>query len=398
MVEELVNKYLADCIILTQELVRIPSVSKENTEWALVRYVMQKAFELDIYTQKLEYESNRPNLVLGKNWNKAGWVWFVAHADTVWITNKTKWIYDPFGGDIVEGKLYGRWTVDCKAGIALTLYAIKILHELWYPEAAKWLICVDEENGANSSFGVRSVLEDGFQAQWVLYVFWGTNTWTYLNIWHRWLMRVVITCTGEEIHTWSIGRSTKNRGEDAISALVEVLSHLQASRPFGEETHPYFPSYVTSFTPIHITGGQYASIVPWSAEVALDVRTLPWCSHDTIKKFLAWVLDSYAWPKKKFSLKCLSEVEATVIDIEAPFVQSTVAYLKESRGVEEITYKWVWPANETYLFARKGIPVLTGIGPKGWNAHGSDEFVSVESFWTALTDLIEIALRVRNKK
>gem|GEM_PF-6703178 len=32
MVEELVNKYLADCIILTQELVRIPSVSKENTE------------------------------------------------------------------------------------------------------------------------------------------------------------------------------------------------------------------------------------------------------------------------------------------------------------------------------------------------------------------------------
>lgn len=395
MIEELVKKYVDDCVSLTQELVRIPSVNKENTEWTLIRYVMQKAFELDIYTQKLEYASDRPNLVLGKNWKKPTGIWFVAHADTVWIIDRKKWTQDPFGGEIVDGKLYGRGTVDCKAGIALTLYAMKILHELWYPEAAKGLICVDEENGANSSFGVKSVLKDGFQAQWILYTFWGTNTGRYLNVGHRWLMRVVIACTWEEIHTGSSDWSTKHKGENAISALIEAICFLQQQRPFAEITHEYFPTYQTSFTPIHFSGGQQSSIVPWYAEVTLDIRTVPWCSHDDIKAFLKWVLETHATQKKKFTCTYLSDIDPTVIDTTSPFVQTTVAYLKESRGIDAVTFKWVWPANETYLFARHGIPMLTGIGAQGKNAHGVDEWVSVESFATALTDMVEIALRMR---
>lgn len=398
MIDELVQKYLPDCVAFAQELIRIPSVNRVQTEWAIMRYISQKAFELDIYAQKCEHKTDRPNLILGKHRKKSTGIWFVAHADTVDVVQPTKRTQDPFGGDIVDGKLYGRWTVDCKSGIALCVYALKILQDLGYPEAAKWIIAVDEENGANSPFGVRKVLEEWFQAEGVVYLFGGNNTWTYLNVGHRWLVRVVVSCVGEEVHPGGADWEQKRKWANAVEAIVEFIARLQKERPFADAVHPYFPWYTTLFTPIHIKWGQKSSVVPGAAEVTLDIRIVPSVAHQEVITFIEWSVQAASTEKVTFSMKYLSNIEATVTDLDSPFVQQVVGYLEEKNGWISVQFKWVWPANETYLFQEKWIPMVTGIWAQWKNAHSVDEYVTVDSFATALTDLVQIALRMRKRK
>ncbi len=59
------------------------------------------------------------------------------------------WTRDPFGGEIADGKLYGRGTSDMKAGLAASLYAVEALRRagLKLPGAVEQSATVDEESG-----------------------------------------------------------------------------------------------------------------------------------------------------------------------------------------------------------------------------------------------------------
>jgi putative selenium metabolism hydrolase len=54
---------------------------------------------------------------------------FDAHVDTVDIGQPDSWSLDPFGGEIRNGKVFGRGASDQKAGMASMLTALKILSE-----------------------------------------------------------------------------------------------------------------------------------------------------------------------------------------------------------------------------------------------------------------------------
>ena len=43
------------------------------------------------------------------------------------------WVCDPFSGEVIDGKLYGRGIIDDKGPTIVCLYAIKILRELGLP-------------------------------------------------------------------------------------------------------------------------------------------------------------------------------------------------------------------------------------------------------------------------
>lgn len=45
-------------------------------------------------------------------------VLFDGHIDTVPVANPAAWVHDPFKGEVVDGKLYGRGTSDMKGAVA----------------------------------------------------------------------------------------------------------------------------------------------------------------------------------------------------------------------------------------------------------------------------------------
>ena len=51
---------------------------------------------------------------------------FAGHTDVVPVGEHSAWQYDPFGGEVHDGKLYGRGAADMKGGIAAFIGALKL--------------------------------------------------------------------------------------------------------------------------------------------------------------------------------------------------------------------------------------------------------------------------------
>ena len=71
------------------------------------------------------------------------------------------WTRDPFGGEIVDGRLYGRGSCDMKAGIAAAVFAVEAIRRAGIKSAAPIEVSgtVDEESGGFA--GVAWLAENG---------------------------------------------------------------------------------------------------------------------------------------------------------------------------------------------------------------------------------------------
>jgi succinyl-diaminopimelate desuccinylase len=72
------------------------------------------------------------------------------------------WTRDPFGGEVFDGKLYGRGACDMKAGLAAAVFAVEAIRRAGIAHAAPLEISgtVDEESGGFA--GVGWLAENGF--------------------------------------------------------------------------------------------------------------------------------------------------------------------------------------------------------------------------------------------
>lgn len=68
----------------------------------------------------IPWKAGRPNLVA--RWRGGGAFTLAAHLDTVPFDAST-WTVDPLGGEIIDGRLYGRGSSDMKAGAAAMVCA-----------------------------------------------------------------------------------------------------------------------------------------------------------------------------------------------------------------------------------------------------------------------------------
>ncbi|MEK3670339.1 M20 family metallopeptidase [Paenibacillus sp. FSL R10-2771] len=86
---------------------------------------------------------------------------FCGHTDVVPAGDRSRWDFDPFCGDIVDGYLLGRGASDMKAGLAGLIYVTALLSKLGVPLKGdlSLLIVPDEETGGH--LGVPWVLERG---------------------------------------------------------------------------------------------------------------------------------------------------------------------------------------------------------------------------------------------
>src|SRR5215210_1149661 len=51
---------------------------------------------------------------------------FNAHVDVVPVGDRSAWSQEPFGGEVVDGRLYGRGATDMKGGLAAAMWAVDV--------------------------------------------------------------------------------------------------------------------------------------------------------------------------------------------------------------------------------------------------------------------------------
>ena len=82
---------------------------------------------------------------------------FAGHTDVVPVGDAAQWQHDPFGGILVDGKLYGRGAADMKGGIAAFVAAVSALDGADDTGSISFIITGDEEGDAN--FGTVKIVE-----------------------------------------------------------------------------------------------------------------------------------------------------------------------------------------------------------------------------------------------
>ncbi len=123
------EKRAEELLALTTKMIQAPSYSGQEN---LVVDVMKKFCDEHKFTDI--HVDRYGNCICHIKGSKPGpKILFDGHMDTVPVPDKTKWDHDPFGAEIVDGRMYGRGTSDMKGALSAMLAAA-----LYYAEDADY--------------------------------------------------------------------------------------------------------------------------------------------------------------------------------------------------------------------------------------------------------------------
>jgi acetylornithine deacetylase/succinyl-diaminopimelate desuccinylase-like protein len=347
---------------LCQELVRIPSVNPDDNpgtvytgearcaEW-LARW-LTNAFH-SVHVETPEVLPGRPNVVARFPSGRPGKprLLFAPHTDTVSVAGMT---IDPFGGDIHDGKLYGRGASDTKgpmASMLAALYAAKdvlshLSHEVWFAGLA------GEEAGQHGAYALAA-------AEKFDLVIAGEPTGLDTVFTHKGSMFLSLTTRGVAVHA-----AQPDKGRNAIYAMLHILQTVQQEIiPWLKTfTHPVLGHSTMSVGTIQ--GGSKTNVVPDYCHATLDLRLVPGQEELFEKQLFARLRNACA------------EVEIEVrrshplhTDTEHPLLQTL-----QSLGSQAVGAPWFCDAA---VFAQQGCPAIA-MGPGSIaQAHTCDEWISI---------------------
>lgn len=387
-IRELAQVYNQPLVEFCQELVRIPSVNGKDLEREISQLVAGRAKELGLLQELIALDKDRPNVFIGTNFDRKAGLLFIAHLDTVPTGDETKWKHKPFEAEIEDEKLFGRGAIDCKAGIALSIYALKILHNLGKPDIAKFAGVIDEESGADSKLGARYLLDKGLNATAAIYAYPGIET---VTIGHRGLVRLWIEVQGEAAHTGSKSWQDGTKGANAIEALAKFINGLSEITLPG--SHDAFPGYTFKHTPTIVQGGSGESIVPDRAKVLVDARLLPNHDNEGYIQAVRELVGKLGGGKVSFDVQVKTNIPGVAISPDEKIVQILKKLDEEVMGVKP-EIRGSGPASEGYMFVRAGIPTVCGFGAEGDGVHAADEYLKLDSLPKILEMYVRAAIEL----
>ena len=159
-----------DLIALTQDLIRIPTLNPPGANYrAICDYLDRRLSHAGFRTELIRAHGSpgdsdkypRWNIVARREGKMPGpCVHFNSHTDVVEVGHG--WTKDPFGGDVIDGKIYGRGACDMKGGMAASIIAAEAFIDTCpdYTGAIEISGTADEESGGFG--GVAYLAERGY--------------------------------------------------------------------------------------------------------------------------------------------------------------------------------------------------------------------------------------------
>ena len=183
---------------------------------------------------------------------------FNGHLDVVPVGDTSAWEHEPFGGEIADGRLYGRGAADMKGGIAAALCAAKaVLDEGFEPRGdLSFHLVTDEEVVGN---GTREVAARAPQPDAVVSV---EPTNLVISLTEGGLVHFRIEVEGVEAHasTRYLSVHAGGRGGGGVNAIEKMLKIVGALQELERQwantkSHPFLPAGYDTLLPGIIVGG-----------------------------------------------------------------------------------------------------------------------------------------------
>jgi succinyl-diaminopimelate desuccinylase len=143
-------------IRLVRDMTRIPSENPPGDTTELYAFVAGHLDERGLEYETIAPKPEWPNLLASFEGSRPGRHLILnGHLDIFPAGDRSAWSVDPYGGDTIDGKLYGRGVIDMKVGTAASILTYCYLHELrdQLPGRLTLTAVSDEESGGNWGTG-----------------------------------------------------------------------------------------------------------------------------------------------------------------------------------------------------------------------------------------------------
>lgn len=254
----------ARCAAILRELVRTRSQNPQDGEGAVAAYVARFLTGLGLEVETPDVFPGRPN-VIGRLRGAGGGpvLAFNTHMDTVPEGNG--WTREPFGGEVADGGLFGRGSVDAKGPLAAFLAAIEAIVGSGTRLRGDLVMTAvaDEET---CSTGARRLCPS-LAADLAIV---GEPTKLRVGIAHRGSFRPIIAVTGRTAHS--------SRPDEGVNAVYQAVPVIRALEAYGESlaSRPAHPLCGTPTAAVTlISGGVKENVIPGRCEITLDRRMVP---------------------------------------------------------------------------------------------------------------------------
>jgi len=304
------------------DLVKLRTSQPEGNEILAANYLKKKLDAEGISSRIIEAEPGRANIVarIKGNGNKKPLL-LLGHLDVVAV-ERDEWSFDPFGGVVKDGIIYGRGTGDDKGVVAGSFQTLLLLHRLKVPldRDVIFLGVADEEAGGLA--GITYLLEnhrDAIDAEFAINE--GGSGVVDRQFQHvrfevqtaeKTPRRIDLKAKGTSGHgsvplpdnpvaslARAVGRLSeyetevhlnettreyfRRLAERAPPEQAAVYNELLKGNPSVEtqqklrEISPVFYSMIrTSIVPTIMNGGYLKNVIPSEAEATVDIRALPY--------------------------------------------------------------------------------------------------------------------------
>ena len=256
-----------DPVALTADLIRCPSVTPE--EGGALQLLARVLAEAGFDCQRVD-RGGTANLFA--RWGRKGAnrsFGFNGHTDVVPVGDRAAWTRDPFGGEIVDGWLWGRGATDMKSGVAAFVAAAVDFVRQTPPEGAVVLtITGDEEGpGKDGTVAILDWMRANGEAMTDCLVGEPTcpeHMGEMMKIGRRGSMTAHFTARGVQGHT-----AYPHRAKNPLAALVRLFDRI-ASHELDAGSAHFDPSTI-ALTTID-TGNPASNVIPARATGSVNIR------------------------------------------------------------------------------------------------------------------------------
>ena len=345
-----------DLVRLTADLIRIPTINPPGDRYREICDFLDRRLAASGYaTELVRAEGARGDSDRHPRWNlvarRAGrapgdTVHFNSHHDVVEVGSG--WTVDPFGGEVRDGKVFGRGACDMKGGLAASIVAAEAFAEVVpdFAGAIEISATADEETGGYG--GVAYLAERGYfspaRVQHVIIP--EPLNKNRICLGHRGVWWAEIETHGRIAHG-----SMPFLGDSAIRHMAALLGAIEASlypalatRTTAMPVVPP-PARQSTLNINSIHGGQPepeagytgfpAPVVAHSARIVIDRRYLIEETPEAVRQEVVDLLEGLRATRPGFSyeLRDLWTIPPTMTDREAPVVRAVDGAIGEVLGL-----------------------------------------------------------------
>ncbi len=295
------------------------------------------------------------------------------HLDTVPV-RPDAWRHDPFGGEVHDGRLYGRGSADMKGGIASAITALQVVRGLGLELPCEVAFHLVADSEAGGELGTAELLRRGLiRADACLDP---EPTGLTLCLAECGVMFARITTLGVPAHG-----SEPSKGRSAILTAAAIAQVLHDNE-FPQTPHPLLGT--TSCNVGMIRGGSGPNVVPEECELHIDRRVLPGETEQSIVLgIMARIACLGMAPGADYELVVDAFCEPSGISADHPLVETVASSHAASTGHRPEVTGLSFTTDARFMRNRLGIPTVV-FGPGELDvAHTVDEYVEVDSLITA---------------